>query len=79
MFLSLAVEYAPIKWTWVISGLQRMTFITELKYALIRTYNLSLEKKLYLRIGAEANNLITIGDKDWYEKTLQIISEETKL
>lgn len=79
MFLSLAVRYSPIKWTWVISGLQRMSFITELKHALISSYNLSLGKKEYLRIGAEANHMINSGDNDWFEKSLQIISEETKL
>lgn len=79
MFLQRGVENMPIKWTWVISGLQRMTYITELRYSLSETCKLSLSKESYLRIGFLGNCFINAGDRYWYEKTLKVIAGETKL
>jgi len=66
-----------IRWTNVVSGLQRMSFITESLIVLNRKANLRISTDAYLRIHTKTNNLINPWHADWYERYIDMLSQET--
>jgi len=66
-----------IRWTNVVSGLQRMSFISESLIFLNRKANLPISTDAYLRIHSKTNNLINTLHADWYEQYIHMLSQET--
>ncbi len=66
-----------IRWTNVVSGLQRMSFISESLIVLNRKANLRISINAHLRIHTKANNLINTLHADWYEQYIHMLSQET--
>lgn len=66
-----------VRWTRVISGLQRMSYITELCQLFNEKAFCNLSADAHLRISFQANDLINRGATDWYERILEIIADET--
>lgn len=78
MFLPEVINLrSSIRWTEVISGLQRMSYITDIYFNLINENILKNEKETYFRVSTLANHYINTGNPNWYESTLQALSEET--
>lgn len=65
-----------IRWTRVVSGLLRMSYITELFHLLNSKGKYNLSADAYYRISFQANNLINGGVSDWYERTLELLGDE---
>lgn len=66
-----------IRWANVVSGLQRMSFISESLIILNQKTNLQISLDAYLRIHSKANNLINPWQADWYEQYIDMLSKET--
>ena len=66
-----------IRWTNVVSGLQRMSFISESLITLNCKTNLRISTDAYLRIHTKTNNLINPWHADWYEQYIEMLSQET--
>jgi len=66
-----------IRWTNVVSGLQRMSFISESLIILNRKAKLRISEDAYLRIHSKANNLINPWHADWYEQYIEMLSQES--
>ena len=69
----------PIRWTRVISGMQRMTFITELRHALAADGKVKLSRENHSAIQMSANTWINSNDTEWYEKTCALICEAASI
>jgi hypothetical protein len=65
-----------LRWTRVVSGLQRMSYVTELLYLLNRKGDCYFSADAYHRISFQANNLINGGVPGWYDRVLEIMAEE---
>jgi hypothetical protein len=77
-------EYIPVaaksrralRWTTVISGMQKMSYVTEQVLRLTKLLQRKVAPKPFLNIQRTANIWITDDDPDWYEKTIGIIAKE---
>lgn len=79
-------EYLPIylknygnvlRWNDLVAGLQRMTYMTELKRYLFMKLNIKYTEKQYKEIGYMFNHFINSEDAAWYEKSLMVFSDHT--
>jgi hypothetical protein len=62
-----------VRWSEIVSGLQRMLFSTELIFALKARFPVIFEQ--FHAVQMKANVLINSGDPEWYEKFVAFISE----
>ena len=68
----------PLRWTSVVSGLQKMSCITEQMAVLSRHASLSLSPDQNTSIQTQCNHLVSIKDEQWYEKTISNVAAELK-
>lgn len=68
----------PLRWTSVVSGLQRMSYITEQIAVLSRHGGLNLSPDQKMSIQTRCNHLVSINDEQWYEKTIAEVARELK-
>jgi hypothetical protein len=66
----------PIRWTSVVSGLQKMSYITEQITVLKKRLQLRLSPEKAMSIQTQCNELVSINDEEWYEKTIKIVADE---
>ncbi len=67
----------PLRWINIVSGLQRMSYVTESMHLLIKEGGLNLNKDAQLRISYQSNYLINSEHPNWYENILELIAEES--
>ncbi|GFO55574.1 hypothetical protein GMSM_25810 [Geomonas sp. Red276] len=65
----------PIRWNTVITGMQRMVYVTELIYHINTNLMIPIADELRKKIGQEANNFINSNSPYWYEQTLDFVSD----
>ena len=58
------------------SGLQRMSYVTEILHLLNTSKKIKLFRESFYRISFQANTLINSDTPNWYEQTLKNISNE---
>ncbi len=69
----------PLSWVRVISGMQRMTYVTEVLQELISPGGISLSEDARRKIGYQANNWINSGEPAWYERTVRFIASSADI
>jgi len=69
----------PIRWNNVISGLLRMNYMTETMRLLEENTSMSFDKHSHFRIGNEINMYINSNNPKWYERLIEMISEECSM
>jgi hypothetical protein len=80
-------EYIPLvtrtfgralRWTTVVTGMQRMVYVTEQVQRLFKARGYQMSAQQHWAIQSGANTLILREDPEWYEKTVAIIAAELK-
>jgi hypothetical protein len=66
----------PMRWNHIITGMQRMVYITELIEHVIKVLNLNVDKKVSIKIGIQANNFINSNNEAWYELFLDSFANQ---
>ncbi len=67
-----------LRWNDIISGLQRMNYVTEILHLLCEYGNVvKIDKDAYLRISYQSNMFINSNNPSWYEDVLELIAEES--
>ena len=68
-----------LRWNEVVSGLQRMSYMTETLDLLNEYSNLSFDNDTRYRISFKSNMLINSDNLYWYEEILETIADELQL
>jgi len=66
----------PLRWIKVISGLQRMVYVTDLFRSLLIVNNIPMDSDIFTNTIIQTNIIINSGYSDWYERSLKIIAEQ---
>jgi hypothetical protein len=77
-FLPVVAKRRSMRWTHMVSGLQRMSFISESLIILSRRARLQISPDAYMRIHTAANTSINQRRATWYEEYLDLLSQETR-
>ena len=67
-----ALDVQYITWREFMTGFLRMSFITDLLILMKSTF---INHEQYMEAHSKANYFINLGLKDWFEKTVELISE----
>jgi hypothetical protein len=79
LFIPIAIESfgGSIRWTSIISGLQRMIYITELLHNMYDRQFINITDDQYLRLTSKSNDYINRFDPHWFERIISEIENET--
>jgi hypothetical protein len=66
----------PMRWNQVISGMQRMVYMTELIAHIDKTLKITITDEIKRKVGVQANAFINSNNEAWYELTLECLSKE---
>lgn len=69
---------APVRWSEFITGMLRMSYVTDVLTGLRKAGWTELSGKRRQEIQSEANDLINYLHPDWFAETLQIVANITK-
>ncbi len=77
-FVPIALKYKKrLTWREVVSGMLRMTYVTEVTRLLIKHKQVSIGKDAISRVQLAANTKINNGSGDWYDVYLESLSKES--
>lgn len=67
-----------LRWTTVVSGMQKMSYVTEQVLRLYKARHKQISFEQFHPIQTAANGWILNGERDWYEKTIRVIASELR-
>ncbi len=69
-------RWAPLRWTTIISGLQRKSFVSEFLHYMDKVH-FKIAKVQYEKISIDIGLVVESTDRNWFEMMLEMIAKET--